>query len=142
MSEKNAEVGLDQKAVADTLAISPYQRWLGLELTACAPGQITISCPWREELVSNPALGSVHGGVLAALIDLGGLYSILTRSVRVRATVDLRVDYHAPATGGVLHSTSSVLNIGGKVSSAETRITDDEGTLLASGRGVYLMAKA
>lgn len=142
MSKENPEVGLDPKAVADTLAISPYQRWLGLELTDHQAGQITISCPWREELVSNPALGSVHGGVLAALIDLGGLYAILTRSMRVRATIDLRVDYHAPATGGVLHSTSSVISIGGRISTAETRIVDDAGTLIASGRGVYAMAKA
>ena len=138
------EVGLDRAAMEATLAVSPYQNWLGLRLETCEAGTISITCPWREDLVSNPAIGSVHGGVLAALIDLGGLYSILTQSARVRSTIDLRVDYHAPATpdGGSMTSKSSVLTIGGKISTAETRITDQNGTLIASGRGVYMMAKA
>ncbi|MGB0921616.1 MAG: PaaI family thioesterase [Alphaproteobacteria bacterium] len=138
------ETGLDHAAMEATLAISPYQNWLGLKLDKCMAGEISITCPWREDLVSNPNLGSVHGGVLAALIDLGGLYSILTQSTRVRSTVDLRVDYHAPATpdGGTMTSTSTVLTIGGKISTAETRISDANGTLIASGRGVYMMAKA
>ncbi len=143
-STPRAEVGLDRAAMEATLAVSPYQNWLGLKLDKCTAGEISITCPWREDLVSNPALGSVHGGVLAALIDLGGLYSILTQSSRVRSTIDLRVDYHAPATpdGGVMTSTSTILTIGGKISTAETRITDENGTLIASGRGVYMMAKA
>lgn len=137
-----AEAGLDRAAMEATLAISPYQNWLGLKLNKCTQGEISITCPWREDLVSNPSLGSIHGGVLAALIDLGGLYAILTQSTRVRSTIDLRVDYHAPATRDVMVSTSTVLTIGGKISTAETRIHDDNGALIASGRGVYMMAKA
>ena len=78
-------------------------------------------------------------GVLAAIIDLGGLYAILTAKAVAVATVDLGVDYLSPFTGGRLRSTSNVVRLGSKVSTAETKITNAEGKLLASGRGVYLM---
>ena len=38
--------------------------------------QIEITMPRREELVSNPMIGAAHGGALASLIDLTGLYTM------------------------------------------------------------------
>jgi len=122
------------------LDISPFQRWLGLRAEDVGAGTLTIALEWREDMVSNPATQSLHGGILASLIDLGGLYAVLTTKSLAVATVDLRVDYHRPCSGGKLLSRSSVLRLGSKVSSAETRIADTEGNLVASGRGVYLMA--
>ena len=120
--------------------ISPFQRWLGLKVEEAGEGRLVLGMDWREELVSNPHTKSMHGGVLASLIDLGGLYSILTTKSVATATVDLRVDYHRPVSGGHIRSVSQVIKLGSKVSSAETQILDADGKLLASGRGVYLMA--
>lgn len=122
------------------LDISPFQCWLGLKAEAVADGELSIGMEWRHEMVSNPATQSLHGGILASLIDLGGLYAVLTTKSLAVATVDLRVDYHRPCNGGRLVSRSSVLRLGSKVSTAETRIMDADGNLIASGRGVYLMA--
>lgn len=123
----------------DFLDISPFQRWLGLKVEEAGEGRLVIGLEWREEFVSNPNSKSMHGGILASLIDLGGLYAILTTRSMATATVDLRVDYHRPATGGVIRATSRVIKLGSKVSSAETEIRGADGKLLASGRGVYLM---
>lgn len=120
--------------------ISPFQRWLGLKVEEAEEGRLVLGMDWRTELVSNPHSNSMHGGVLASLIDLGGLYAVLTTKSVATATVDLRVDYHRPATGGHIRSVSQVIKLGSKVSSAETQVTDEAGKLLASGRGVYLMA--
>ena len=122
------------------LDISPFQRWLGLRVEEVGHGKLVIGLDWREEMVSNPGTQSLHGGILASLIDLGGLYAVLTTKSLAVATIDLRVDYHRPCNGGRLSSQSSVLRLGSKVSSAETRIVDADGNLVASGRGVYLMA--
>ncbi|MGB5950324.1 MAG: PaaI family thioesterase [Parvibaculum sp.] len=84
----------------DFLDISPFQRWLGLKVEEAGEGRLVIGLEWREEFVSNPNNKSMHGGILASLIDLGGLYAILTTKSMATATVDLRVDYHRPATGG------------------------------------------
>ena len=119
--------------------ISPFQRFLGLRVEHVGEGRLVLGLDWREDLVSNPATKTAHGGVLAAIIDLGGLYAILTAKATAVATVDLGVDYLSPFTGGRLRSTSNVVRLGSKVSTAETKITNAEGKLLASGRGVYLM---
>lgn len=122
------------------LDISPFQRWLGLKVEEAEEGRLVVALRWREEFVSNPATKSMHGGILASLIDLGGLYAVLTAKAVATATVDLRVDYHRPASGGELRSTSRVIKLGSKVSTAETEIVAEDGKLVASGRGVYLMS--
>jgi uncharacterized protein (TIGR00369 family) len=55
-------------------------------------------------------------------------------------TIDMRVDYHAPAMPGDLTLRGKVVRMGGTVSTAEATIFDAQGKLLASGRGTYLTA--
>lgn len=99
-----------------------------------------MSLEWRSELVSNPGTQSVHGGVLASIIDLGGFYAVLTAKAGAVATIDLQVDYHRPFTSGRVRSESQVVRIGSKVSSAATSIYGPDGKLLTTGRGAYMMA--
>jgi uncharacterized protein (TIGR00369 family) len=94
--------------------------------------------PWHEEIVSNPVLGAAHGGVLAALIDLTGLYALVILGTRATATADLRVDYHRPATAGPLIARGQVVKTGRQISVAEARIFGPDDKLLASGRGAYI----
>ena len=122
------------------LDISPFQRWLAIKAKEVSEGHLVTSIEWKEDFVSNPQTNSIHGGILAALIDLGGLYAVLSTKSVATATVDLRGDYHRPASSGQIKATSGVIKLGSKVSTAETRITNPEGKLIASGRGVYLMA--
>ena len=121
------------------LDISPFQRWLGVQLESVDDQRLVLGLDWRDEFVSNPQNQSMHGGILAALIDLGGLYAILGAGGGAVATVDLRVDYHRPASQERLTATSTVIKLGTKVSSAQTEIAGAERQLVASGRGVYLM---
>ena len=74
---------------ARVLLQSPYHRWLGLELVKFGQEGVTIALPWREEFVSSVTVGSTHGGILAALIDLTGLYAIRAAGGAVTATADL-----------------------------------------------------
>ena len=55
-----------------------------------------------------------------------------------RATADMRVDFHRPATSGPLRAIGKVVKLGKQLSVAETRIEDVEGKLIASGRGAYV----
>jgi len=120
--------------------VSPFQRWLGLQVTEVDEGRMCIALPWKEDLISNPNPPTVHGGILASVIDLLGLYSVLTTGSISIATVDLRVDYHRPAGPGDMRAEANIIKLGSKVSTAETKVFGPDGKLLASGRGVYLMA--
>lgn len=117
---------------------APYHRWLGIELKALAPIGIEILMPWREEFVAEPRIRYTHGGVLMALIDLAADFAIAAKLGRGVPTVDLRVDFHRAAMPGPLLAKASVIKLGGTLATAEARVLDENGALLASGRGVYL----
>ena len=122
----------------DMIDISPFHRWLGIEAKGIMEDGIDLLVPWREELISNPAIQSAHGGILAALIDMGGLYAILSCGGSVIATADLHVDYHKAATPGPLIVKSRITKIGRRTSTAATEIFNQDDKLLACGRGLYL----
>ncbi len=128
----------DTENLADVMQIAPFHRWLGLKIVQQNNDQLELEMPWRDELVSNPVIGAVHGGILASLIDLTGLYAIIAAGGVARATVDLRVDYHRAATNGPLRAIGQVVKLGKTISTADTRIIDDDERLVASGRGTYL----
>jgi uncharacterized protein (TIGR00369 family) len=72
--------------------------------------------PWRDEIVSNPKIASAHGGILSALIDLTGLYTILAAGGTPRATIDLHVDFHRPALPGQLRAIGRLVKMGRQIS--------------------------
>ena|SRR3984893_11982226 len=119
---------------------SPYHRWLGLTVTALYEDGIDLSSTWREEWVVNPERRYTHGGVLAALVDLAADWAMVKMTGRGVPTVDLRVDYHAPAMPGDLTARGKVIRFGGQFSTAEASVFDAGGKLLASGRGTYFTA--
>jgi uncharacterized protein (TIGR00369 family) len=121
---------------------APYHQWLGLQVLALHDDGIDLKAQWREEWVVNPERRYTHGGILAALIDLAADWALVKVTGRGVPTVDLRVDYHAPAMPGDLIAKGRVVKAGGQISTAEAHVYDLNGKLLASGRGVYFTAAA
>ena len=136
MSERPPRMDLEQ--LRTMLHSAPFHQWLGLDIAELTDEALILEMPWRDEIVSNPMIGSAHGGILSALIDLTGLYTINALGGSARATSDMRVDFHRPATSGPLRAIGRVVKLGKQISVAETRIEDAEGRLLASGRGAYV----
>lgn len=135
MSEHASDMTIEQ--LEELLAVAPFHRWLGLTVKTFAPGQLELEMPWRDEIVGNTQIGAAHGGVLATLIDLAGVYALLAAGYKVKATADMRVDYHRPATKGPLVASSKIIKAGRQISIADTQILGPDGKLFASGRGAY-----
>lgn len=114
----------------------PYHQWLGLQVVAVADGEITLTAKFRDEWIVNPDGGHIHGGILAALVDLGADWALVSHTGKGVPTIDLRVDYHRPARGD-LKVIGKVIKTGRQVSVAEASVYDAEDRLVASGRGVY-----
>ena len=114
----------------------PYHQWLGLQVASVAEGEITLTAKFREEWIVNPDGGYIHGGILAALVDLGADWALVSHTGKGVPTVDLRVDYHRPARGD-LKIVGTVIKTGRLVSVAQANVYDAEDRLVASGRGVY-----
>ena len=129
---------MDAKRLQNILLISPFHRWLGLRIVSHGRDSLELEMPWRDEIVSNPAISAAHGGILSALVDLTGLYAILAAGGVATATADLRVDFHRAATEGPLRAIGRPIKLGRTLCIADTQILSVGGRLLASGRGAYV----
>src|ERR1700678_3098627 len=94
---------------------APYHKWLGLKVVAVHDDGIEITATWREEWVVNPDKRYTHGGILAALVDLGADWALVSSTGRGVPTVDLRVDYHRPAMLGNLRVVGKVIKFGSQI---------------------------
>jgi uncharacterized protein (TIGR00369 family) len=135
MSEK---ITLEQ--VQSLVTRGPFHQWLGLKAVALHDDGIELKATWREEWVVNPDRRYTHGGLLATLVDLGADWAMVSKTGRGVPTITLHVDYHAPAMPGDLTIRGKIVRMGGQFSTAEARVFDGEGRLVASGRGTYLTA--
>ena len=126
--------------VQELIMRGPYHQWLGLKVVAVHDDGIELKATWREEWVVNPERRYTHGGVLAALVDLGADWAMVKKTGRGVPTIDLRIDYHAAATPGDLVIRGKIVRMGGQFSTAEAHVYDAQGKLLASGRGTYFTA--
>jgi uncharacterized protein (TIGR00369 family) len=131
---------LTVERVQELISRAPYHQWLGIEVIALSDDGIELKATWREDWVVNPERRYTHGGVLAALIDLGADWAMVKKTGRGVPTIDLRVDYHSAAMPGDLIVRGKVVRMGSQFSTAEASIFDAQGKLLASGRGTYYTA--
>ena len=98
---------------------------LDLEFLAVGDGHSTTALDVREELL-NP-YGGVHGAVLYAMADTGmgaALLSGLGDDERM-ATIEIKISYLRPATGGRLTCETDVLNRGRSVAYLESEVEND-----------------
>lgn len=81
---------------------SPMARALGM-IDLSAGSEIVVTVPWREDLVGDPDMGVIAGGVVTTLLDHTSARAVaaaLTEDTSI-ATLDLRIDYMRPARKGM-----------------------------------------
>ena len=119
------------------LATSPYQRFLNVEWVRFEPGIAEVRLPFREEFLRADGSDWYHGGVVAALIDIAGDYALWSQVGAGLPTIDLRVDWLRPARRGALLAIGRSVKVGRTVCCADIEVRDEQGTLVAVGRGTY-----
>jgi len=110
-------------------------RLLGIKFTNLEVGAIEAQLRTRADF-SNP-LGSVHGGICAALLDtvMGcAVHSTLPAGAGF-TTLELKVNYiRAVSTSDeVVRATGRTIHVGGRTATAEGKAFDSEGRLVAHG---------
>ena len=136
MSEQ--AIGVDK--LQQLITRGPFNRWLNFTVLKADAEGIEVRAAWREEWVVNPERRYTHGGILAAIVDVAADYAIAARLGRPVPTVDIRVDFHKAAMPGDLTARARVVRMGSHYSTAEASLYDEQGELVASGRGTYFTA--
>ena len=128
---KAASDGIDP-ALAERIRLvlfgSPVARALGVGLARLSVDRATAVLPFKAQ---NVTVGDiVHGGVIAALIDIAGVAAALSgaasEGLRGSATSQLSISYLAPAKGVALAAEARVLRRGRRqaVVDVEVRAAD------------------
>ena len=124
-----------------TLPLNTIARTLGYDVTEAASGRVVITAVPNDELL-NPA-GAVHGGFSATLLDscMGlAIQSTLEKGIG-STTLEFKISLVRPITPetGKITAEGIVLSCGRRVGTAEGRITDSKGRLLAHGTTTCLI---
>jgi uncharacterized protein (TIGR00369 family) len=111
----------------------PVMSTLGIDGIEAEEGRVTVTMTAREYHY-NP-LGTVHGGVLATLLDTAAacaVHSTLPAAVGY-SSLDLTTKFLRPVTleSGQLRCVGSVISQGRRTALAEARLTDGSGRLVA-----------
>jgi uncharacterized protein (TIGR00369 family) len=130
------------RGLADgSLPLNSLAKIMGYEITAAEHGRVVISAE-PSDLHLNP-WGTVHGGLAATVLDscMGlAIHSTLERGLG-STTLEFKIALMRPITPatGVITAEGVVLNRGRRVGTAEGRITDAKGRLLAHGTTTCLI---
>ena len=122
--------------VLDRFPTPPCATLLGLDIIDANPaeGLVKIAFTARPEFCN--AAFNVLGGFLAAMLDdcMGPAILIASDAQVFPSTIDLSVQFLAPAKAGQLIGTGRVVQIGRTIGFVEAELEDCAGTTLAHAR--------
>jgi uncharacterized protein (TIGR00369 family) len=119
--------------ILDRFPTPPCATLLSLDILAAdrETGRVKIAFTARPEFCN--ASGNVQGGFLAAMIDdcMGPAILIATDAKSFPSTIDLNVQFLAPAKPGQLIGKGRVVKIGNSIGFVEAELEDPAGSLIA-----------
>jgi uncharacterized protein (TIGR00369 family) len=123
------------------LPLNTIARTLGYDVAEAERGRVLVTLmPTDAHL--NPA-GTVHGGLTATLLDscMGlAIQSMLEKDFS-QTTLEFKISLVRPITPetGAIRAEGKVLNCGRRIGTAEGRVVDGQGRLLAHGTTTCLI---
>ena len=124
-----------------TLPLNTIAKTLGYDVTEAEAGRVVVTIlPTAQHL--NPA-GTVHGGLTATLLDscMGLAVQTTLEKDMSQTTLEFKISLLRPITPetGEIKAEGLVLSRGRRIGTAEGRLTDSEGRLLAHGTTTCLI---
>lgn len=132
----------------------PFNQLLGLQLVSLNEQQATVSFQQNQHLIGNVAQTILHGGVIAAAMDVTAgivavyhalcrleiISEVVLRQMLARmGTIDLKVDYLRPGTGQTFSASAALLRAGNKIAVSRIELFNEQSQLLAAGSATYLI---
>ena len=138
MSE-SASSRLGPEQVQALFDASPFISFLGLEVVRLDHDktEIEVRMPLKPTLERRPGTKQFHGGPIASFIDVVGDFAIGMLVGGGVPTMNLRIDYLRPAIGDSITGVGRVRRAGKTAAVIDIDVSDDQGRLVAVGRGTY-----
>jgi uncharacterized protein (TIGR00369 family) len=122
----------------------PFHRLIDIRLVGRDDGaqRLRLGLSLRPELMRSEGPGAtLHGGVIATLIDVAAVYALRMATGGEVMTVGLSVDYLRPVAGPFVEAEAQVIRAGRRMGWVEARLYD--GALLAAtGRASFVLVGA
>jgi uncharacterized protein (TIGR00369 family) len=121
----------------------PIAALIGMAIVEVSEGRAVFSAE-PAEYHYNP-LGTVHGGIAATLLDsaMGCAVQSLLPAGTGYTTLEIKVNYLLPITSatGTVTCEGTIIHLGGRIATAEARLTDATGKLYAHGTTTCLLLR-
>ncbi len=127
------------EAVATLVNQSPYFVLLSMEIKDLQWGSCLMEVALGEKHLQP--FGNVHGGAIASVVDAAAFWAVfpqLERGIGL-TTVEMKLNYLAPAQKGRLVAQGRCIKIGRTLSLGETRVRNGEGGLVAHGTATMMV---
>jgi uncharacterized protein (TIGR00369 family) len=111
---------LSTQDFAPLFGLVPYAGYLGLQ-SAEQPG--TLRLPFSPKLVGSPVLPALHGGVVAAFMEISAQLSVLLalEQPRLPKNIDFSIDYLRSARTVDSYAAAHVERLGSRVAQVQIR---------------------
>ncbi len=100
---------------------SPFLELLGIKIEEAVYPRCRLTLAWNERLV-NP-MRTLHGGVISSLVDAAlGCALLSKKEVKGIATLELKVNYFKPITGGTIIAEGEIIHRRESITFGQARI--------------------
>jgi len=128
------------KRINAAVNFCPYFELLSMKLQDVGIGYSVLEIDLARKHLQP--FGMVHGGVFASIIDAAAFWSVYFAIDDENAgltTVDLKLNFLAPAVSGKLIARGRQIKMGHTLGYAEAEVTDEEGNILSHGTSTVII---
>jgi uncharacterized protein (TIGR00369 family) len=118
---------LNPPSLAEAVNAKGFSGAAGFRIVAIQPGSAEVSLPRRDDLLQF--FGHFHGGVITALADQAAGIAV-TSSLpqgRIAVSVEIKVNFLAPASGSELVARAKTLKMSGSIGVATVEVFSKDG---------------
>jgi uncharacterized protein (TIGR00369 family) len=131
-------------SIAELLSAVPYCAHLGI--TGTVEGdQVLLQMPFGEQLIGNPILPALHGGVIGSLLETAAIATVIweTGIAALPKPVDITIDYLRSGRPVTSFARARIARQGRRVVNVHSEMwQDDESRPIAGLRGHLLLPQA
>ena len=119
---------LNPPSLAEAINARGFTGAAGFRIVKIEPGQAELALARRDDLVQF--FGHFHGGVISALADQAAGIAVTSglQKGKIGVTVEIKVNFIAPADGSELITRAKTLKMSGSISVATVEVFSKRGT--------------